>query len=290
MKPVPATPAEAPDAGPAAELDPWALALDRGRAWLQRVRNADGSWGYTPGQQGRPEPTVLAAAAGQDDAWVAVDWLGSHDQDYAAFLLPAVAWLRAPELAGRALDTLLAFHAVTTESEHAFDTTLPGWAWKEGTTPWVEPTAFAMLGLRRALPDLTGPLAEQARTRLAQGSAYLADRQGHDGGWNYGNPRVFGAELDSHLDATGWALMACDSGPMAERGFDFLRGILDRPSTMGLSLGALASAVHGRDPRPYLDLLAPRVTDDGCRGRADLTALACAALTLGKEHHHAFRA
>ena len=52
----------------------------------------------------------------------AVGVSGGGTSELFAFLLPAVAWLRAPELAGRALDTLLAFHAVTTESEHAFDT------------------------------------------------------------------------------------------------------------------------------------------------------------------------
>ena len=39
-------------------------ACARARAWLDRHQNADGTWGYRPGQPGAGEPTLLAAAAG----------------------------------------------------------------------------------------------------------------------------------------------------------------------------------------------------------------------------------
>jgi hypothetical protein len=44
-------------------------ALDRGQAWLRKVRNADGGWSYNPGGPSDPDSTALALGAlGQDAA------------------------------------------------------------------------------------------------------------------------------------------------------------------------------------------------------------------------------
>jgi len=257
-----------------------AAALARGRAFLRAAHLDAGGWPYVAGGPARAEPTVLCAAAGADGSWVEDAWLASHDLDWAGLLLPALAWQRAPEASHAALQRLDDLASVPVEQQHGFDSTLPGWSWVQGTAAWVEPTAFAMLSLRR-----TGSAPE----RLAQGQRLLLDRQCTDGGWNYGNPNVYGADLDSHLDATGWALLALAPTPAADAGFAFLAGCLERPSTLNLSLAALASAAHGRDPVPFLDLLADRLTDQGARGRIDLTAMACAALRLSVEDHNAFR-
>jgi len=257
----------------------WSLALARARDFLGRVRNADGSWGYLADQPGRPEATVLAAAAGAEESWLARDWLAGAELGWAAFLLPAVAWTRAPTLCADALAAIDAFHSEPVEGLVGFDATLPGWSWVEHTAAWVEPTAFAVLSLRRSGRD---------PVRTAQGQALILDRQCEDGGWNYGNPEVYGAKLAGHLDATGWAVLALAPGPAAERGLVYLEGALERPSAMNLSLAALAAAAHGRDPAPWLDRLAPRLGEDGARGRVDLSALAAAALAVGVEGQHAF--
>lgn len=257
-----------------------AAALERGRAFLRATRDASGAWPYRPGGNPRPEPTVLAAAAAPQADQVAVDWLAATDLGWAGFLLPALAWDRAPQLCQSALDRLQAFQSTPVEGVDGFDATIPGWSWVPGTAAWVEPTAFALLSLRRA--GVSGD-------RVAQGQALLVDRQCSDGGWNYGNPEVYGARLDGHLDATGWAVLALDASAAAQRGLAFLRGALDTPSTMALSLAALAASAHDLDPRPWLDLLAPRLGDQGARSRVDLTALACAALSLTVEDRHAFR-
>ncbi|NOY27778.1 MAG: hypothetical protein GXP62_18090 [Oligoflexia bacterium] len=258
-------------------------ALDAGRAYLRRVRRADSSWGYTHGQAGQAEPTVLVAAAGDGPEWLARSWLAQASLGWAAFLLPAVAWERDPKLCERALDAIAAFHSTPVEGMEDFDATLPGWSWVAGTAAWVEPTAFAMLSLRRAgrLPD-----------RVDQGVALLLDRQCSDGGWNYGNPAMFGTDLAGHLDATGWALLALPARTQTQdaiaHGLHFIAGALDRPSTLNLALASLACAAHQTDPSPFLTLLAPRLGENGARGRADLTALACAALATHLEGWHAF--
>lgn len=269
---------------------PLADALAAGRAWLTAVRNADGSWGYTPGQQGQPEATVLAAAAGPQPDWLASGWLARVDLRWAAFLLPAVAWTRNRALCEPALAHIAAFRSEPVQGIVGFDATLPGWSWVEGTAAWIEPTVFAILSLRRA-----GRLAD----RVAQGEALILDRQCTDGGWNYGNPEVLGARLAGHLDATGWALLGLAPAPggsaspdraeAVDRGLRYLEGAIERPSAMSLSLAALACQAHGRDPLPFLEPLVPRLPHPGdSTGRADLCALGCAALAAHLEGHHAF--
>ncbi|RME29451.1 MAG: hypothetical protein D6798_00015 [Deltaproteobacteria bacterium] len=284
MTPPPPSPGgESPDATAGDDVvtrPELADALTRGRSFLAATRAAGGGWPYVEGGPARPEPTVLCAAAGPGAEWVDREWLGSHDLGWAALLLPALAWERAPDVSAAALQRLDDLASVPVPPQHGFDSTLPGWSWVHGTAAWVEPTAFAMLSLRR-----TGRDPE----RLAQGQRLLLDRQCRDGGWNYGNPNVYGADLDSHLDATGWALLALSPDPAVDRGFSVLAGCLQRPSTLNLSLAALASEAHGRDPMPFLELLAPRVTPRGARGRVDLTAMACAALRLQVEGTNAFR-
>lgn len=255
-------------------------ALARGRAFLDRARHPDGGWPYRLGDPPRPEPTVLCAAAGPDARWLDAAWLGSADLGWSALLLPAVAWDRDPALCERALDALDTLASEPVEDDHGFDGTLPGWSWVPGTAAWIEPTAFALLSLRRS---------GRSPQRVADGERLIVDRQCDDGGWNYGNPEVYGARLDGHLDATGWAVLALSPGDAANRGLAFLAGALQRPSTLNLSLAALAAAAHDADPSPWLALLAPRIDQDGARGRVDLTALACAALRLQVEEHHAFR-
>ena len=59
------------------------------------------------------------------------------------------------------------------------------------------------------------------------------------------------------------------------KGVERLRIILQRPSTLNLSLATLAAAHHGVDPTPWADMLADRQAEDGSfgGGRVDRTAL-----------------
>ena len=258
-------------------------ALDRGRSWLRSARNADGSWGYQRGEVGRPEPSVLAIAAGVGSpdpaAWVPAAWIGANDLGWAGLLLPAVAWRAAPEVCEPWLARILSERSTPGDVIEGFDATLPGWSWAPGTAAWVEPTCFAMLSLRRA---------DAGADRAEEGVALLLDRQCDDGGWNYGNPEVLGTRLPSHAESTGWAAMALPGGEAVDRALRRLESVIERPSTLGLGLAALASAAHGRDATRFIDPLAARIGDEGVRGRVDLTAIAVAALTAATEGVHPF--
>jgi hypothetical protein len=254
-------------------------ARERGRQWLRTVRNRDGSWGYLAGEAGRAEPTVLALAAGPEPEWLAGAWLTSQEPSWPLLLLPALGWQRSQADCKAALTWMLATRSEPVPDMDGFDGGLPGWSWVAGTAGWVEPTAYALLSLRRAEPGAAA---------VAEAQALLVDRQCQDGGWNYGNPRVLGTELAGHLGPTGWAVMALEPGPAAERGMDFLQGALSEPSTLSLALLALCAARHGRDPGPAALLLADRVGTEGVRARTDLTALAVAALDVASGGAHAF--
>jgi hypothetical protein len=85
-----------------------------------------------------------------------------------------------------------------------------GWGWTPQTSSWVEPTAFALMALRGASPqDLPGNAAE----RRASAIALLYDRMCPGGGWNCGNPRVYGVDGEALGLSTCWALLALRDAP-----------------------------------------------------------------------------
>jgi hypothetical protein len=134
------------------------------------------------------------------------------------------------------------------------DHTLKGWPWTAGTAAWIEPTAHAV----RAL-ELSEPYAGLAglRERAEEGIRMILDRQCRDGGWNYGNKRVLGEDLESFPECTAVALIGlCGrKGPQVERGLqraqeDWRRG----PRGLAQALLRIAFRMHGVafDDRPVV--------------------------------------
>ena len=69
------------------------------------------------------------------------------------------------------------------------DSSLRGWNWTPGTASWVEPTAHALLFLRSLPAEM---LSSQAAKRRQLAERMLYDRMCPGGGWNSGNPLVYG--------------------------------------------------------------------------------------------------
>ena len=258
------------------------MALADARSFLAASRNPDGSFGYRPGEPGRPEPTLLAAALGDP----ALGWLGENELRWCALLLPAVlsGAPGAEALVRAAIERIATLEGrrVANDPEVAgYDTEALAWPWVEGTAPWVEPTACALLSLRRA------GLWDHPRAKA--GLAMLLDRQCEDGGWNYGNPEVLGTQLESDLPPTAWAVMALPPGEAAARGLARLDAAVTVPSTMTRSLAMLARAAHGLDSAALAPLLMSRQDPDGgFGGRCDWTALAICALSAQDGAPHPF--
>lgn len=111
-----------------------------------------------------------------------------------------------------------------------FDTNKTGWPWVEGTVSWVAPTAMVLLAHRAW--NLESP-------RLEPAEAMLLDRACAAGGWNAGNPEVFGVALDPHPDFTAMTLLALGRpSPHVDRSLNYL----ERRSTGAISLYSLAWA------------------------------------------------
>lgn len=160
------------------------------RTALAAAQLADGRVPVLPGRPEAAWPTTLALLA----------WL--PDPAFAAPAARAAAWLAAhpgSHWVRRAEETAVVAH----------DTNLRGWAWIDGTHSWVEPTSLAMLAL--------SAMAAPPREALDEAVRLLLDRQLPDGGWNYGNTRVFRNTLLPVPESTGHALAALGGrvGPTA---------------------------------------------------------------------------
>ncbi len=121
--------------------------------------------------------------------------------------LAVLAWTGIERMEGKrnaALEFLLESRGRTTrrikDSILGHDPSLVAWAWTEKSSPWVEPTALALLALGAS------GLGDHSRAR--QGREMLRDRQIGGGGWNYGNSKVFGQTLVPMPENTGLAVEA----------------------------------------------------------------------------------
>ncbi len=136
-----------------------------------------------------------------------VSFSQAHPGAYTPTMIAILAWHGRTNLAG-AVDRAVAF-LLAQKSDHyprsrasdiSIDTDLAGWSWIERTFAWAEPTALALLALESA--------GAGEHPRAAEGRALLLNRQIASGGWNYGNARVFDAELRPAQESTGLVLAA----------------------------------------------------------------------------------
>lgn len=245
---------------------PWpSMLIDR---LLNTVRPG-GAWGYRTAQLPSAEPTAIACLALSGHAvdaseWRhALDWLANEQRSdggvpaSAAAPLPCwptglavVAWnASAPDkpgtfapqiqMAAEWLLTVRGRKVAHRPDVFGHNTRLQGWSWVEGTHSWLEPTAYAVMGLRAA------GLSDHARTR--EGVALLWDRMFDGGGWNYGNTRVLGKPLRPFPAPSGIVLTAL-SGELTEASIDpslaYLRSTLQRvrsPMSLGWGLIGLSA-------------------------------------------------
>jgi hypothetical protein len=256
-------------------------AAQRARGWLTTARNPDGSWGYFVGRAGSAEPTLLAVAAGFDPphAWLA------RDLSWGALLAPCVlAGLDGcAELVDANVATILGWDTTTHAMANdviGHDLSLLGWSWIPGTSGWVEPTAFALLSLRR--------VGRSGEGRYAQGAAMLADRRCSDGGWNLGNPKVYSTDLPSDPTPTAWAAMARGRDAVDDRLAARLAAAATVPSTTVLATTLLACVATGVAPGPADALVARQDADGSFGGRVERTALAVLALDALERGTHVF--
>ncbi len=214
--------------------------------WLLDQQNPDGGWGVTAEQRRPCWPTgwvvwtlwEAARLRRGDGGGAASDSTAPSDADSAAPNSRRIA-----AAVDRAIDWLLRttgrpIHNAEDDGRFVgHDMRLQGWPWVETTHSWVEPTAMALLALRRA--------SRGDHPRYAEAVRLLLDRQLPRGGWNYGNTTVLGNTLRPHVQPTGLTLWALadepEIRPRVDRSIDYLRRSVDGRTTAA----SLAYAVIG---------------------------------------------
>ncbi len=146
------------------------------------MRRDDGSLGVTEQLREPGWPSPLASLL-----WAA---LPGHETERAATL----RWLLATKGVANPRGA---------NEPMGHDLSLIGWPWCAGTHSWVEPTAMALMVLARE--------GKSAHPRAVEGKLLLQDRAIPAGGWNMGNPIVFGTILRPIPAPTGLALLALAS-------------------------------------------------------------------------------
>jgi squalene cyclase len=168
------------------------------RSFLHSTQLPDGSWPASPGMNAGNWVTSLACLVLSADA--------ASEKNVAA----ALKWL-CEDLPKDSSPFRRFIQALRPKSEIVSQNdSYRGWGWTPKTASWVEPTSFALLAFRAANRK---PLPSAAAERRELAVALLYDRMCPGGGWNCGNPRVYGVDGDALVLATSWALLALEDAP-----------------------------------------------------------------------------
>jgi hypothetical protein len=253
--------------------------------FLVGSQNADGGWGFHPGGQSAVEPScgaLQALNAGRGCASLGgevrngLEWLCKTqltDGSWPAFAdHPRGCWVTAlacralhaqkysPEAVRKGLAAmcnawpvdgspwrLVLRRLFAKGSVVRQDSSLRGWSWTPGTASWTEPTAQSLITLR-TIPAELHPEGAERRKKL--GERMLYDRMCAGGGWNSGNPQVYGVAGEPRVSPTVWALLALyeyrnreenqASLGWLEREYDQIQG----PAS--LALAHICLRAHGR--------------------------------------------
>lgn len=211
--------------------------------YLRAAQNPDGGWGFRSGAQSRIEPTAWAlialdrafsadvcggaiargfrflqdsqlpdgswpAANGQGQgSWVSslACWAFLSANENRDALKRGLSWLAAerPGDSGawwRFIRSFTSDKKISSQNQSYW-----GWSWTSGTASWVEPTAYALLVLRASPKEF---LPAKAADRMKLAEAMLFDRMCPGGGWNCGNPMVYGVPGEPQVSTTVWSLLA----------------------------------------------------------------------------------
>ena len=219
---------------------------------LRRTQNADGGWGYVEGKKSWLEPTAYSLLALHEQAGEAVwkkgwDLLRSWQRPDGAWqpngvvnephwstalavtlhcvrnefdskFRRGVEWLLANR--GEESTTFARFVGTFATNHLGHDRKFAGWPWLPGTTSWIEPTAHALVALKKAAPQVR---SEELRRRIVLAEGMILRRRCADGGWNYGSRAALGVDLPSYPETTALALLGFQACAEADLTQDLAR-------------------------------------------------------------------
>jgi hypothetical protein len=238
---------------------------------LRQAQNADGGWGYFSGPNAGNRDSWL-----EPTAYAALALLGEPAADRAwkllsSWQLPDGSWKPAEKVAISSWGTSLCVTIAIARNEwgastrkgaessllnvivskiglvkNERDVSLKAWPWKPGTSGWVEPTAHAIVALKRVSTQWP---SKELTERVSVGERQLADTRGRDGGWNYGSPAALGVDLPSYPETTALALLALQDKNGLESAFDLAWKMMrDTPSPLARAWLVTAMRLHGMTP------------------------------------------
>lgn len=165
--------------------------VGRGMRYLRSAQLQDGSWPAAPAEKIGSWVTSLAcwtlSGEGNDEVAAGIEWLCRD-------------WPRDSSLWQRILRRFTSERSISPQND-----AYRGWGWTPRTSSWVEPTSFALILLQEVPKQLVPSVA---RKRRQSAEAMLYDRMCPGGGWNCGNPRVYGVPGEPLVIPTVWALLA----------------------------------------------------------------------------------
>ena len=164
---------------------------ERGAAWLKQRQLSDGSWPLTATMTMSSWTTSLAVIC-----------LASHDAQDS--VRRGAEWLLGHRGNGLGLFAALLYRFMPDRVPTRLDPELKGWSWTPNEFSWVEPTAYALIALKKVRGHRDGRSAET----IGEAERMLYDRACSDGGWNYGNSTAYGVSLTPYLETTALALLA----------------------------------------------------------------------------------
>ena len=245
------------------------------------------AWAMLPLLFFNPYHSLLGSAGARLAEAQAVDGSVSvardHTDAYWPTALSVLAWSHSPLHVSHRhrgvqflLETTGRHFKKNPDSPVQHDPSIPGWSWIADTHSWVEPTALAVCALRNR-----GFAQHQ---RVSDGVRLLMNRQLPNGGWNYGNTKVFGTELHPAPESTGAALQAVAGlVPHHEikKSVDYLKAEVDRARTpVGLGWGLLGLSAWGEAPKGSSDLIHQALGRQERYGPYDTSSLALLLLPL----------
>jgi hypothetical protein len=285
--------------------------------FLLRAQNSDGGWGFLPGLTSRAESTCwaslglmdfsadeattaksrgfafLRAAQLSDGSWPSTpeEKTGCWVTSLAILTLlgvapdspgvaPALQWICKDWPADSAPWRRFLARFSSQRNIAPINDTYRGWGWTQGTSSWVEPTSFALLALGRA-PENALPAESSKRRRL--GEALLYDRMCPGGGWNCGNPNVYGVAGEPLVGPTVWALLALRHRANREENRSSLAWLEsdanDTKGVMSIALARLCLKAYGRSIPAETLRLQPFLQGGDYSLTVQSAALSCIALS-----------
>jgi hypothetical protein len=252
---------------------------------LRNAQNADGGWGFHIGSQSRVEATCWAiqglvhssfpdiqgavargyqflrdtqlpdgswpvSAEQKTGCWVTslACWTLLAEKDASKAVAAGLTWLCAdwPKDSTLWLRVLKKFS--TQQEVCPINNSYRGWGWTARTSSWVEPTSFALLALDQTPREL---LPANASRRRLLAESMLHDRMCPGGGWNCGNPMVYGTPGEPLVGPTSWALLALRNHPQRPENITSLNWLEKTVDTVqggaSLALAKICLETYGRE-------------------------------------------